>query len=169
MNPKPSASIAAFDFDGCLAKTPLGGNDPTAWKLMFPHVPAVLRTLHSKGFKVVVITNESMDRLKKPEAIRGAIRKKCGRLEGFAEAVGAPMQVLCATAKDEFRKPESAAWAWLVEHGNDEVPIDLSSSFFTGDAAGRPGDHGDSDKAFAAKVGVSFHTESDFFVKLHPA
>ena len=28
---------AAFDFDGTLADTPLGGFDPTAWKMMFPH------------------------------------------------------------------------------------------------------------------------------------
>lgn len=51
--------IAAFDFDGCLANTPLGGSDPTAWKMQYPHVPQVLRSLVSSGYKIIIVTNES--------------------------------------------------------------------------------------------------------------
>ena len=51
--------IAAFDFDGCLANTPLGGSDPTAWKMQYPHVPQVLRSLVSSGYKLIIVTNES--------------------------------------------------------------------------------------------------------------
>ena len=39
--PPPAARIAAFDFDGCLAATPLGGNDPDAWKFMFEHLSLI--------------------------------------------------------------------------------------------------------------------------------
>jgi hypothetical protein len=72
-SPKPSASVAGyaclilclcitltdifpvsrFDFDGCLANTPLAGFDPNAWKPMFPNVYATLTTLHAKGAHVL--------------------------------------------------------------------------------------------------------------------
>jgi hypothetical protein len=35
------------------------------------------------------------------------------------------------------------------------------------DAAGRPRDHSDSDKGYAQNIGITFHTESDFFKSLH--
>lgn len=164
---KAKAKIAAFDFDDCLAKTSVAGFDPNAWKMLFPHVPAVLKKLHGSGHKIVVITNESMERFKQPDAISKAVLKKTGRLDGFAAACAVPMQLLCATAKDEYRKPATGAWTFLVNEGNDNVKPDLSSSFFVGDAAGRPKDHSDSDKAFAKAVGISFYTETEFFKELH--
>jgi len=164
---KAQAKIAAFDFDDCLAKTSPAGFDPNAWKMLFPHVPVFLKNLHSSGHKIVVVTNESMDRFKQPDAINKAILKKTGRLDGFAAACGVPLQLLCATAKDEYRKPAVGAWTFLVNKGNGGVKPNLSSSFFVGDAAGRPKDHSDSDKAFAEAVGISFHTETVFFKELH--
>lgn len=139
LSPQPASKIAAFDFDGCLARTLLGGNDPNAWSMQFPHVPAVLATLVANGYSVVVVTNESMDRFKKPEAVAKAIAKKCGRLEGFAKAAGVPLLVLCATAKDEFRKPNIGCWNYLTGTVQAGHEVDLASSFFVGDAAGRVG------------------------------
>ena len=46
---------------------------------------------------------------------------------------------------------------------------DVDARFFVGDAAGRPNDHGDSDREFARAVGVAFHTETEFFRVMHPA
>lgn len=169
LSPAPSAQIAAFDFDDTLAKTALGGFDPNAWTNLFPHVPAVLRRLHADGRKIVVITNESTDRFKKSEAIEKAILKKTGRLMGFAKAAGVPMLVLCATAKDSFRKPATGAWDYLVAEANGGVRPQLSESFYVGDAAGRPRDHSDSDRAFSQAVGLGFHTETEFFKELHSA
>ena len=179
----------------CLANTPLGGNDPKAWKMQFPHVPAVLASLHAAGHAIVIVTNESspctrpndpsplsaaslpptavfrcwaVDRFKKPEAIRSAILKKCGRLDGFAAACALPMLALCATSKDAYRKPGTAAWDFFTAKCNGGVPVDYGASFFVGDAAGRPGDHSDSDKAFAAAAGLIFHDEKSFFLERHP-
>eukprot|EP00997_Jenningsia_sp_PLL12_P007557 NODE_4212_length_686_cov_20.227630_g3580_i0.p2 GENE.NODE_4212_length_686_cov_20.227630_g3580_i0~~NODE_4212_length_686_cov_20.227630_g3580_i0.p2 ORF type:complete len:70 (+),score=13.19 NODE_4212_length_686_cov_20.227630_g3580_i0:327-536(+) len=56
-------------------------------------------------------------------------------------------------------------WQFLSTQKNGGVAIDMSSSFYVGDAAGRPKDHSDSDKAFAAAVGVKFFTQDGFFVK----
>lgn len=91
-DPEPSPMIAGFDFDGCLAHTSLHDNSPNAWKMQFEHIPAVLKKLHSTGHKIVVVTNESMDRLKKHDAINNCIVKKTTRLMAFAHAVNVPMQ-----------------------------------------------------------------------------
>mmetsp|Transcript_17474 Transcript_17474/g.44758 ORF Transcript_17474/g.44758 Transcript_17474/m.44758 type:complete len:351 (+) Transcript_17474:77-1129(+) len=168
MDPQPSSKVAAFDFDGCLAKTSLGGNDPNAWKMQFPHVPEVLAKLVASGHTIVIITNESMDRLKKPEAIASCIAKKCGRLAGFARATAVPLLVLCATAKDSFRKPAIGCWKYTTETAYPGGHIDLKSSFFVGDAAGRDSDHSDSDRAFAQAACLPFFDEKTFFTRRHP-
>jgi bifunctional polynucleotide phosphatase/kinase len=41
--------------------------------------------------------------------------------------------------------------------------VDVGSCFYVGDAAGRPGDHADSDKQFAANIGVTFKTPEELF------
>jgi len=166
-SPAPCASIAAFDFDGCLANTPLHG-DANDWKMQFANVPRVLQGLHERGVKIVIITNESMDRFKSADAIGKCIRKKCGRLEGFCRAVGVPIQVLCATGgtsknPDPFRKPGTAAFSWMAESANGGIAPDLERCFYVGDAAGRPGDHSDSDAIFARNIGLEFFTETRFF------
>jgi len=168
MDPSASAKVAAFDFDGCLANTPLGGNDPNAWSMQFPHVPVVLAKLAASGHTLVVVTNESMDRLKKPEAIAACLRKKCGRLEGFAKAAGLPLLVLCATAKDGYRKPGQGCWTFLTSTAYPGLVVDKSASCFVGDAAGRPGDHSDSDRAFAQAAAIPFFDEKTFFLRRHP-
>ena len=102
---------------------------------MWSHVPDVLRRLHAQDKRIVVLTNESMDRYKKDDAIKKCILKKTGRLEAFAKLVDVPMLIMCATAKDAFRKPSSGAWSYFLEQHCD-VPPDLGASFFVGDAAG---------------------------------
>jgi bifunctional polynucleotide phosphatase/kinase len=39
-----------------------------------------------------------------------------------------------------------------------QVMLDYNSSFFVGDAAGRPGDHADTDRKWAMNIGISFYT-----------
>ena len=101
--------------------------------------------------------------------------------------------LMMAAQKDHFRKPETGMFQYLnalleklisseIEQtttcapSNDTVErdragmhsdmcIDLESSFFVGDAAGRPGDHSDSDSVFARNVGFShFFTPEEFFL-----
>ena len=136
--------------------------------MQYSHVPQVLQALHASGHAIVIVTNESMDRFKKPEASRSAILKKTGRLEGFAEAANVPLLALCATAKDAYRKPGVGAWTFFTGGCNGDVGVDASTSFFVGDAAGRPGDHSDSDAVFARNAGLAFHDEKAFFERLHP-
>ena len=168
MQPTASSKVAAFDYDGCLADTDLAGFNPDGWKMMFRHVPAVLAALVDEGHCLLVVTNESMDRFKKSDVIAKAIAKKCGRLDGFARAVGLPMLVLCATAKDGFCKPEVGCWQHYVATCSAGCAVDMGASFFVGDAAGRPKDHSDSDQKFAANVGLRFFDEREFFLEQRP-
>ena len=69
---------------------------------------------------------QSMDRLKKPDAISQAVRKKTGRLSRFAKAAGVPLLALCACAKDDYRKPAIGAWRFFCDSANGGVPVDLS-------------------------------------------
>lgn len=43
--------------------------------------------------------------------------------------------------------------------------IDKQKSFYVGDAAGRPHDHGADDRLFAENIGVRFMTEQEFFTQ----
>ena len=111
---------------------------------------------------------DAVDRLKKPEAIRNNVLKKTGRLASFAQVANVPLLALCATAKDEYRKPGIGAWRFFSEACAGGVAVDKARSFFVGDAAGRPGDHSDSDMVFARAAGLPFHNEKEFFERLHP-
>lgn len=42
---QPSTKIAAFDYDGCLAKTSLYKKGPDAWSVLYPEVPIKLKQL----------------------------------------------------------------------------------------------------------------------------
>lgn len=45
--------------------------------------------------------------------------------------LGVPVQIFMAPQKDEFRKPETGMWKWMVEKCNDgiEPGADLSDGF----------------------------------------
>jgi bifunctional polynucleotide phosphatase/kinase len=58
-----------------------------------------------------------------------------------------------------------ALWQYISQHFNPSVEaVALEHSFYVGDAAGRPGDHDDSDRGFAEALNLHFFTERDFFV-----
>jgi DNA 3'-phosphatase len=141
---------------------------------------SILLLLQERGFAVVVITNEAnITRFKKPLKVQEACERKIGRLEGWAADVcasgagpqEAPRAVLllccCAgrtAAPGAYRKPSSGSWLWLEAWAALRgLSVDRSQSFYVGDAAGRPRDHGDCDLMFAKGLGLRYATESAFF------
>lgn len=72
------------------------------------------------------------------------------------------MQVFVASAEDEYRKPGTGMWTLLADKFNGESKIDLKTSFYCGDAAGRKTathkDFSDSDLKFGLNVGIEFKT-----------
>lgn len=74
-----------------------------------------------------------------------------------------PFQIFAASTKDTNHKPSTGMWDCLVEKCNGGVKVDVTKSFYVGDAAGRAKDHSASDKQFAAKCNLKFYTEKEFF------
>ncbi|KEH26631.1 putative phosphoric monoester hydrolase [Medicago truncatula] len=177
-----SSKIAAFDFDGCLAKTAVNRVGPDAWSLMYPSIPDKLQSLYNNGYKLVIFTNESnIDRWKNSR--QKAVDSKIGRLNQFIEEVKVPIQVFiaCGTGKsgkagkkgksgkagteedDPFRKPKPGMWQLMEKHFNSGLTIDMDESFYVGDAAGRESDHSDADIKFAEANGLKFYVPEEYF------
>ncbi|KAG6793776.1 hypothetical protein NC652_004018 [Populus alba x Populus x berolinensis] len=164
---RDSNKIAAFDFDGCLAKTSVKRVGADAWSIMFPSIPDKLLSLYNDGFKLVIFTNESnIDRWKNKRQV--AVDSKIGRLNNFIKHVKVPIQVFIACGydgkvEDPFRKPKPGMWQIMEKHFNSGISIDMDQSFYVGDAAGRPNDHSDADLKFAKVIGLKFHVPEDYF------
>ncbi|PIA42742.1 hypothetical protein AQUCO_02000296v1 [Aquilegia coerulea] len=160
-----SGKIAAFDFDGCLAKTSVKKVGADAWSLMFESIPEKLKKLYEDGFKVVIFTNESnIDRWKNKR--ERAIDSKIGRLNNFIKKVEVPVQVFIACGygdEDRYRKPKVGMWRLMEKYLNSGIKIDMEESFYVGDAAGRVDDHSDADIKFAETIGLKFHLPEDYF------
>ena len=83
---QPSQQIAAFDFDGTLAKTSLFKHGPDAWSLLYPSCVQKLTTLHRDGYKLVIFTNQAA--IGKAKASKQKVMdEKKGRLIGFVKKV----------------------------------------------------------------------------------
>ena len=116
----PGPKIAAFDFDGTLAKTSLFKKGPTEWSTQFPHVYDVLQCYHRAGYAIVIFSNEGpIGKCVKIDTIQSAIDSKMGRLSAFAAAAQVPMHVLVATEKKittgsvSYRKPARGMFAYF--------------------------------------------------------
>ncbi len=73
--------------------------------------------------------------------------------------------------------PVESGWFICLEQANDGVSVDVASSFYCGDAAGReanwaPGkkkDHSSADRLLAHNLGLSFYTPEEYFLAQRPA
>jgi len=162
---KGSSKIAAFDLDGTLVTTQSGlqfARTANDWQLFNTSVEAKVKEYVSKGYKIVIFSNQGAIR----SAVDGKMAQKTKqRMDAVVAKLGVPVQIFMALQKDEYRKPETGMWQYMVEHCNDGIQPDLSASLFVGDFAGRPTDPNgsDVDKAFAANVGVKFYLPEEFF------
>ncbi|KAL5220602.1 hypothetical protein ABZP36_025315 [Zizania latifolia] len=165
-----SAKIAAFDFDGCLAKTSVRSVGADKWSLQHKSIPEKLQRLYNDGYKLVIFTNESnIERWKNKR--QQAVDSKVGRLDNFIKLLKVPIQVFIAcglgkgkgTPDDQFRKPNTGMWWLMIEHFNSGVAVNMDQSFYVGDAAGRENDHSDADIEFAKAIGLKFHVPEEYF------
>ncbi|KAL0311379.1 UNVERIFIED_CONTAM: Polynucleotide 3'-phosphatase ZDP [Sesamum angustifolium] len=179
-----SKKIAAFDFDGCLAKTSVkrydllhlrhfvivytviencvvlsvvadGNSGSGCLVLMYPSIPEKLQSLYNDGYKLVIFTNESnIERWKNKR--QAAVDSKIGRLENFIKLVKVPIQMIPS-------QPKPGMWRIMEKEFNSGLEVDLDQSFYIGDAAGRPDDHSDADIKFAqlySVLGLMLHLGS---------
>ena len=124
-----STKIACFDLDSTLIETVSGrkfATGPTDWKFM-KGVLEKLRSLHCDGFKIVIFTNQA--KLKKE-----VFYEKIGAI---ASQLKVPILLMASLSKDQYRKPCIGMWEYLVERENGREGVDMETSFYVGDAAGR--------------------------------
>ncbi|PHH55080.1 Bifunctional polynucleotide phosphatase/kinase [Ceratocystis fimbriata CBS 114723] len=175
----PKRKIAAFDLDSTLIlpasgkKYPKGVDD---WKWWDATVPQRLKKLHADGFLISIFSNQAgltlhPDPKSKAPTKSDKTREYKGKCDNILRALNLPITLYAATAKDRFRKPQTGMWdSLLSDNGLAPEDIDMASSFFVGDAAGRPArgvrktrDFSCSDRNLAANLGLKFSTPEEFF------
>lgn len=163
----PCAKVAGFDFDKTLVKESGRGNELGATP-KFGNTLTKLQDLHDSGYKVVIFTNESVERLKKKEALVKTLERKMERLEDFDRLCKFPVAIFIGirggkNVESRFRKPNPGMWEFHALCCNGGVPVNKEDSYYVGDSAGRPQDFHADDKLFAKNAGVRFFTETEFF------
>lgn len=133
-SPVISSKIAAADVDNTVIETSSGkkfATGPTDWKLM-SGVVVKLKAYSEDGFKIVLLSNQLGISRGKPT--KEEFKQK---VEAIALKLGVPFLLMAASAKDKFRKPCTGMWDHLRKVHNGNVEVDVTSSFYVGDAAGR--------------------------------
>lgn len=157
--------VCAFDLDGTLIRVASGAKfarTPGDWAFLSPRVLPKLHSDHAAGALLVVFSNQA-------GLARGNVKLDFihERFEAIAAKIGVPVAFFAAGGKDKFRKPALGMWDALLEKVCGEV--DMETSVFCGDAAGRekrPGatkDFSDSDRKFALNAGLRFATPEEYF------
>lgn len=163
--------ILAFDMDHTLVvpktgkKFAKGRGDWVWWN---PKVVPTLKEYYNNGFKVVIFTNQAG--IEKKKTKKGDLT---GKILDLCKELGFPMQAFICGGNNHWRKPHTTMWDYLSSHMNKSVNINLTKSFYIGDAAGRiknwrpkhKRDFSCSDKKFAINVGVRFMTPEEFFLQ----
>lgn len=154
--------------DSTLINTKSGGifaRNSSDWVWWDPSVPKKLKEIHEDGYKIVIFSNQAgiEGGQVKPNVLKGKFIQ-------LFKSLKIPFQALCATSKDQNRKPCTGMWKYFAEKCNDGTEPDKKSSLYCGDAAGRPKgkgrkkDFSDSDRKFAINVGIDFYTPEMYFL-----
>jgi bifunctional polynucleotide phosphatase/kinase len=139
--------LACFDYDHTLVKPKSGlthARNVDDWEWLRAGVPNVLADYYKRGYAIVVFTNQTKP-WKKDQIVQ--------------VLTDTQLPVLLAIGFDKDDKKPSPT---LFEAAIDKK-WDAKSSFFAGDAGGRPNDWSDSDKVFSENVGITFKTPEEVF------
>ena len=135
----PSPLVAAFDLDSTLIKTrsgrlPFKAAGPDDWTFWMPCVPHKLLTAAASGYRIVIFTNQGGMNYGNPPLSEFKLK-----LESVMKELGRVSVLLLASLEDdEYRKPRTKMWDYFIERKNEGVVVDMSESYYVGDAAGRP-------------------------------
>lgn len=151
-----SRNVAAFDLDGTIIRTIHGKffKDSLDWAFL-PNRLLTLKAYRDAGYTLAIFTNQHYKGAKLTAAI-----DRVNNVITALIAEGLDAWVLAATQEDIYRKPGIGMWQVFVQYFPN---LDLASSLYVGDAAGRPQDHSDSDRIFAQNIGIPFYVPEDIF------
>jgi len=166
MGSEPSNLVLAMDLDSTLICTKSGktfAQSQEDWKLLYENIPKVLKEY--PDHRKVIISNQAG--IEKGKQDKKAWQNK---VQKVVEALDEPVLVMASIASNHFRKPCTGMWDYFTSNLNGDQEVDLSNSFYIGDAAGRPAkgtrkkDFNDTDLKFALNVGLKFQTPEQFFL-----
>ena len=167
--------IAAFDLDGTLIATRSGNVFPKNiydWRPLYSQVKSKLQTLSSKdGYDILIMSNQMG-----VSAGKITIADMQEKFDSILAHFEVPASIIFATKKDIYRKPAPGMWSYFRSNLTGDVALDLSDSFYCGDAAGRPEnkvtgkkkDFSDSDLKFAHNISLTFYTPEEVFLGEDP-
>ncbi|EGE03052.1 polynucleotide kinase [Trichophyton equinum CBS 127.97] len=169
--------IAAFDLDHTLIMPKSNARfsrSASDWKWWDASVPSKLKQLAADGYTLVIVSNQKAVSLKTDGKAKtgNSDSKSLSILKEKITTVldtldlDVPVSIYAATQYDEYRKPRMGMWREMVKDlgldMSDDVDekeasrpvqtLDLESSIFVGDAAGRKGDHSCCDRQKCLKV-----------------
>jgi bifunctional polynucleotide phosphatase/kinase len=146
--------IFATDLDGTLIRTRKArfAKDEDDYAFL-PNRITTLKNYMEKGFTIAIFTNQK--RLPNIMVSRAKNILNDLLLEGINP------WLFVSTKDDEYRKPNIGMWEYF--ENNFGHKINYESTFYVGDAAGRPQDHSDADIKFAEKVGLKFYVPEEIF------
>jgi bifunctional polynucleotide phosphatase/kinase len=146
--PSSSDKYAIFDVDWTLIKPKDGRKFPQNvedWIWLRESVPETIRKYHDDNYNIVFLTDQT-----KPW--------KVSMIENVIKEINVPITCLIAMNKT-YHKPNPTFFMDTIKTDD----IDMKTSFFVGDAAGREGDWSRNDIDVAAKIGVRFYTPEEIF------
>jgi bifunctional polynucleotide phosphatase/kinase len=143
--------LAIFDFDGTLVKPKDGRQFPrnvSDWQYLRPSVPSTLSS-YAATHTLVIVTDQSKS-------------WKVDMIHAVLADLALP-ELPTVVIGVKTQKPSTA-------HFTSAFPsFLLAGSFYVGDAAGRPGDWSDRDKAFAQALSLPFKVPEEVFPMQAPA
>ncbi|RKP14398.1 bifunctional polynucleotide phosphatase/kinase-like protein, partial [Piptocephalis cylindrospora] len=162
--------------DGTLIRvrgTHVHPRDRHDWQFWDECIPSRLRALVNKGFNVVILSNQAGLKRKKDGTRNAREAEWRAKVMAIVSELNIPIQVLGSIDHGVYRKPCPGMWHYLIEKGwSDGCKVDLTQSFYVGDAAGRRegwkkgvtrGDHSAADRKLALNVGLPFYTPEEYF------
>ena len=172
---KKSFRMIGFDMDGTLIKNKSGRvfslpeKYLTDWTLWDSSIPEKLSEMIDNNTTLAIISNQS------GVGKQITIEQLKSKVDAVLSSLKVPIDFICCVGNDLFRKPRTAMWQFLsLYHRSNsfsDKPLDRMSSFYVGDAAGRPQegtrkeDFSDSDLKFARNLGLNFFTPEKFFLR----
>lgn len=146
---KNSGSYVGFDLDGTLIQTKSGKTfpeDKNDWKFKFDNVPQKLQSLKED---IIIITNQGGKNFN--------IKEFKEKILDIHEKIGTSFRIYIATENDRYRKPCTGIY-------DDYISKKGKLLMYIGDAAGRKGDHSDTDYKLSINLNISFQTPELFFL-----
>jgi bifunctional polynucleotide phosphatase/kinase len=153
-NSKYTEKIAAFDLDWTVIKPIFSNKFPRNkddW-MIFPEIKNYIQQLYSENYTIVIFTNQGGSKFN--------IEEFKQKLSNISTVLKVPLITYISTKDGYYRKPSIGLWT-LLEKNYITKKIDINSSFYIGDAAGRKYDFSDSDYKFALNIGLQFYSSKD--------